>query len=421
MENKKPIILLFAANSISGLAQGISLLVIPWYFNEVLQNPSLYGVGYAVITFISIFWSSYAGTLVDRFPRRRIFQGLNIGGFVILLSVAVTGFYQNQVPVPLIFLVFASTFFVFNIHFPNLYSLVQEITRPNYYSTINSYLEIQNQLTTAFAGGAAALLLRGVDEGTVSLWGLTFEAPISFEPVSLQAIFALNAATYLIAFSLLTFLRYTPLIEKTTETGSVLKRMTSGFSYLINRPYILAFGILSHNVFVVVLVKLFFLFAMYVHNHLQEAGHIYALSDMFFALGALFAGIFARKLFAGTNTIKSVLVNLLLATLIMFTYVITTWIPLVFFVSFLLGLANSSTRILRVTYLFNHIPNYIIGRVNSVFVVINTFLRMLFIGLFSMAFFAEGNNVIYAYLIFGTFLFVSFVLLMIIYPKLPKN
>ena len=397
------------------------MLAIPWYFNEVLQNPSLLGISYAGITLITIFWSSYAGTLVDRYPRRRIFQFLNLGGFLILSFVALLGFQVGSVPIPFVILVFATTFFVFNVHFPNLYSLVQEITRQQHYSKINSYLEIQNQLTTATAGAVAAMLLTGVKGGEITFAGFSFDVPFSFEAVSLQTIFALNAVTYFLAFGILSFLHYKPLLHREVETGNVLKRIRSGFTFLLERPLIFAFGILSHNIFVIVLVKLFFLFAMYVHNHLEEKAHIYALSDMLFALGALFAGVFARKLFSRTNSVQAIMINLMMATIIMFIYAFTTWIPLVFAVSFFLGLANSSTRILRITYIFNHIPNYIIGRVNSVLIVINTFLRMVFIGLFSLPFFASNDNVVYAYLIFGVFALISFAGLAWIYPKLPKN
>jgi MFS transporter, DHA3 family, macrolide efflux protein len=93
----------------------------------------------------------------------------------------------------------------------------------------------------------------------------------------------------------------------------------------------------------------------------------------------------------------------------------------VFMISFLLGMCNSSTRILRITYLFNHIPNDIIGRANSVFMVVNTTFRMIFVSLFSLAFFTGSNHVVYAYAIFGVFAFISLILLILISARLPKT
>ena len=60
----------------------------------------------------------------------------------------------------------------------------------------------------------------------------------------------------------------------------------------------------------------------------------------------------------------------------------------VFFIgSLILGIANSGVRILRTTYLFNHVPNNLIGRAGSVFNSLNIVVRMLMIGLFTLPFF----------------------------------
>ena len=42
MKNKQAIILLFAANIISGLAQGISMIAIPWYFVKIVAKPEVF-------------------------------------------------------------------------------------------------------------------------------------------------------------------------------------------------------------------------------------------------------------------------------------------------------------------------------------------------------------------------------------------
>ena len=88
------------------------------------------------------------------------------------------------------------------------------------------------------------------------------------------------------------------------------------------------------------------------------------------------------------------------------------------FVCFILGLTNAGTRVLRITYLFNHIPNHIIGRTGSVFQTLNVMIRFAFITLFSLAFFAKESNVTWAYFISGLFIFISIFPLLIYYKKL---
>jgi uncharacterized membrane protein len=57
--------------------------------------------------------------------------------------------------------------------------------------------------------------------------------------------------------------------------------------------------------------------------------------------------------------------------------------------------------------MFNIIPNKIMGRVGSIFNLINVLTRSVFIFIFSQKFFSSSNNIIYAYLIMGVFLFIS--------------
>jgi len=72
LKNKKALYLLLSANAISHFAQGISMLAIPWYFAKHLNAASIFSIIYSIATFASLFWGLYAGTLIDRFPRKNI-------------------------------------------------------------------------------------------------------------------------------------------------------------------------------------------------------------------------------------------------------------------------------------------------------------------------------------------------------------
>jgi len=92
VENKQAIILLFVANTISGVAQGISMIAIPWYFTSIMSMGSTFGLLFTILTFISVFWSLYAGVLIDRFDRKRIFQIISLIGGFMLTGIALRGF-----------------------------------------------------------------------------------------------------------------------------------------------------------------------------------------------------------------------------------------------------------------------------------------------------------------------------------------
>ena len=70
-----------------------------------------------------------------------------------------------------------------------------------------------------------------------------------------------------------------------------------------------------------------------------------------------------------------------------------------FLANFLIGITNAGVRILRTTYIFNHVPNNLIGRTNSVFGTLNIVVRMLRIGILSFSFFQISDNIRYGFFV----------------------
>jgi MFS family permease len=151
MKNKKAIILLFIANTITGFAQGITIIAIPWYITSSsglgLQNEWI--KVFLGITICILGWILYAGTLIDKYNRKKIFLINSIVECIMLLSIALIGFYLGHLPAYLAIIAFAGIFFSFVVHYPNLYAFAQEITEPKYYHKITSWIEIQGQTTSA--------------------------------------------------------------------------------------------------------------------------------------------------------------------------------------------------------------------------------------------------------------------------------
>lgn len=418
MRNQQALIFIFIANTISGLATGITVLAIPWYFSDILQKPSLFGWAYAGITFISLFWSTYAGTLIDKYSRKLIYQFSTLSSALVVGSVAFYGFYYGQVPAGLVILAFATTFLNFNIHYPNLYALGQEITEKHYYGKLNSYLEIQGQSTNTIAGALAAVLLSGtVGSGAISL---PVELPFEVEAWSIQEVLFLDGATYFLSFILISMIRYQPLVKRQPSTGSIIDRIGTGFKYLKNRPNIFLFGLFSNAIFITVLVHAFFLLPRYINDHLHAQADLYGAAEMLFAFGAIGSGIAIRKIYQRQHPVVGVVVNTAFGAGLLLWFALTNNIYVLLIGSIIYGLANSGNRILRMTYFFNVLPNDVIGRANSVINVVLTVLRIFFIGIFSLPFFAVGNNVIFAYGVLSIYVLIAFGVLIYIYPALKR-
>ncbi|MFK7904685.1 MAG: MFS transporter [Chitinophagales bacterium] len=418
MKNRKAIILLFIANSISGCAQGISMIAVPWYFVDILGQPALFSKIYLAVTMLSIFWGLYAGTLVDRFNRKHLFLAENAIGALWLSCAASIGFGMGEVPVALAGLVFATTFLTYNIHYPTLYAFAQEITEKKDYGRITSWLEIQGQLTSAIAGGLGALLLHGVESGNVEWLGYAISFPISFEAWSLQQVFLLDASTYFLSFLLILPIRYVAISKRFHEKASLWERLNTGLRFFREYPLIFIFATVSSFVFVTTMLVNYVLAPNFVKNYLHESADVYAIGEVAFALGAVLSAVFIARVFRHTTKVMGAILTLFIATLTFLVLVFNRSLLGYYMAFLILGLANSGSRIMRVTYIFHHIPNQILGRASAVTQVANVFMRAFFIGLFGLPFFIEG--VPYAFMVFAGCCFISALILIWYYRDLVE-
>ncbi len=419
MKNLQAIILLFIANSISGIAQGISMIAIPWYFAQ-REETRKYAIVYLLVNVISLFWGPLSGTFVDKYNRKYIFMVLSSVSGVLLVLVAGIGFQMGELPWYWVAFVLAFTFFNYNIHYPNLYAFVQEISEPKYYGKIASYIEIQGQLTSMLAGAGGALLLDGVTAGENTIGSFTFTIPFTISKWDIHEIFLLDASTYFLGLIFIYFIRFVPMRERKPEQGTVIDQIKTGLKYLNGHRNILIFGVATYSIFVTVLITTFFLFAIYVNNHLQESGGVFATAELMYALGAVLAGLAIRQVFSRVSTVAAIIFMIFVTSGLFFVLSVTTSIAIFFGMSLILGITNAGTRILRVNYLFHHLPNQVYGRANSVFFIANVAFRILFISIFYLAFFHESNHVIYAFAILSVFLLLSAAVLIANYRKFAR-
>jgi len=413
--------LLILSNIISGLAQGISMLAIPWYFASILKSPSSLGLMYTLTLCGSAVWGVYAGTLIDKYPRKKIFIWFSLVGGSLLLMASASGYVLGTVPIFMVIVVFAATWYYNNIYFPALYAFAQEVCEAKDYGKVNSFLEIQSQAITIVSGGIAAMLLQGVDTDSFQLFGQTVPFHLHIKPWSLSSIFLTDGLTYFIAVLLIMKIKYTPHTEKHHEEGTILERLKTGSNFLKKHPSLLIFGVCSLSVFVVVLTHVILLMPIYVKNHLNDSAGAYAMMDVYYAIGALMAGVWIRQLFRNMTTVKAIII-LMFATVAILLLVTFTKSTLIFFVfSFIFGITNAGTRVLRITYLFHHVPNPLIGRVNSTLNVMSVMCRILLSAIFSFAFFLHGDNIIWTYFFSAIFILINVVLMGTKYRSLVKD
>lgn len=394
------------------------MIAIPWYFSDTLDQPGLFGKIYMSVTIVSLFWGLYVGTLVDRYNRKNLFLLENIAGATILLTAAAIGFYLNEVSVALVSMVFAGTFWIYNIHYPTLYAFAQEIMERSQYEKLASYIEVQGQLTTMIAGAMAALLLAGAPEGIMNFAGYNFQFPFRFEAWSLPQIFLLDGCTYILASLVIASISFVPLVKRYKESGGPIAQLKTGVRFLRANPLIFVFGNAAYFIFVTIMVANFFLFPNWIKSSLNGTGSDYAIAEMVYALGAILAGLGVRYLFNRTNHVMACILLTLLGAVAFFCIGLGASLLMLFVLMAILAVANSGSRIMRITYLMQRVPNQYIGRAGSVFQVINVSFRIFFIGLFSTLYFT--TNMHSTFLILGACAIVAAIVLMAFYKPLVE-
>ena len=399
MQNKQAITLLFIANIISGFAQGISMIAIPWYFVKIVERPEMFASAYIGITFLTLFWGLYAGTLIDRYSRKKLFIIINIICGFCIGSIALYGFYMDHLDEMLVILVFGITIFNYNVHYPNLYAFGQEITEPKNYGKLNSYIEVQGQVTSVLAGAFAAILLTGTTNNSLEIGGFTFNLPFDIKAWEIYEVFLMDAITYIIVIFIFLLMKYIPISKEETHTDSLFDRLKGGFKYLQAHPVIFVFGLASYMLFAFTLVEVHVLLPSYVDKFLQMDGNVYASAEIYYSFGAIFSGLMILRIFKNFNTVVGVIVMMIVVAFAFYMMAIYNILWIFFLGNFVLGITNAGVRILRTTYIFNHVPNNLIGRTNSVFNTLNIVFRMMLIGIFALPFYQIDDNIRFGYLV----------------------
>ena len=418
MQNKQAILLLFLANIISGLAQGISMVAIPWYFIKVVQKPEFFASAYIIITFLTLFWGLYAGTLIDRYSRKKLFIIVNTVCGLTIGSISFYGINSGFLPDLLVIFVFGVTIFNYNIHYPNLYAFGQEITEPHNYGKLNSYIEVQGQTTSVLAGAFAALLLTGTDSNLLEIAGLSISLPFSIESWTISEIFLMDALTYLVVIFIFLLMKYQPILNNNIHKGNLFSRLHDGIRYLCSNPIIFVFGFLSYMLFAFTLVEVHILLPSYVHKFLEMGGNTYASAEIYYSFGAIFSGVLVLRVFNKLNTVAAIIILMLTVSIAFYAMAIYKLLWVFFIGNFILGIANAGVRILRTTYIFNHVPNNLIGRAGSVFNSLNIIVRMLMIGAFTLPFFSIEDNIRYGYFVGVGLMLVTLVILAFWYKRI---
>ena len=295
----------------------------------------------------------FAGPLADRYPRRTLAIGSDVVRLALVTAMAALA-YAGSPSIPVLYVLTFVVGLGHSVFWPSITALLQEVIRPDQLTAASGLAEITWQvgnLTGAALGGP--ILVR----------------------FGLGTAFAIDAATYLVSALALLALHHRPApAEGPHESGLAMAR--EGVAYLRRHPAVAGFGIASVIPWVAT-ISLNVVLVAYVLDVLHLGATAYGLADMTYGVGAMVSGIFAALLVLRLGEWRAMtcaLVALIGCYAILAG--VPAAVPVFYAVLFLAGFCSSAFRVMTTAYLFKVVPNDVMGRTSSSFLLVSMVLQV---------------------------------------------
>ena len=345
--------LYFVGEVFSMAGSGLHVVALGWYLLERTGSATSVGLVWAVGLGSGIVMLPFAGPLADRYPRRTLAIGSDVFRLILVAAMAALAYAGS----PLLPVLYVLTFLVglgHSVFWPSIMALLQEVIRPDQLTAASGLAEITWQvgnLTGAALGGPIL---------------------VSF---GLGTAFAIDAATYAVSALALLALHHRPApAEGPHESGLAMAR--AGMAYLRRNPAVAGFGIASVIPWVAT-ISLNVVIVAYVLDVLHLSATAYGLADMTYGVGAMASGIFAALLVVRLGEWRA-MTGVMVALIVCYAALAASpaAIPVFYAVLFLAGFCSSAFRVMTTAYLFKVVPNEVMGRTSSSFLLVSMILQV---------------------------------------------
>lgn len=383
--------LIVSANIASSIGSGITMIGIPWMLVSSDNGNKVFGYITISMTILSFILTPFVGNLVDRVSRKKLLIISEIICFVLLLLFSLIGFMGLSYEIWHYTAIYMIGSLYYTIFYPTMFALNQEIFTKEQYKSLNGTMEVQGQLSSMIAGALASVLLMKWD---------------------LHYILLLDTISYGAALYFYLKLPYVRLsIEKSGEV--VKSQVSEGIKYMLARPYVFIFLLFSFMPFIGVMLTNY-LFPVYLVDVLKADASVYGIEGMIYAIGAIIAGVFVPTLSSKFGNEKTIIFGVCVYT-IAISLIVFVDLPVYLSLMLFLAIGNSSTRVARNSFLMDHIPNNIIGRVDSLFRTLGLSIRILLLALFTEM--VSSDLIIYCFIVLSGILMLSLLLVVVSWRK----
>jgi predicted MFS family arabinose efflux permease len=346
--------LYFVGEVFSMAGTGLHAVALGWYLLERTGSATSVGIVWAVGLGSGIVMLPFAGPLADRYPRRTVAVASDIYRLVLVAGMAALA-YAGSPSLPALY---GLTFLIglgHSVFWPSITALLQEVIRPDQLTEASGLSEITWQVgnLTGAALGGPVLVAFGL--GTA---------------------FVIDAATYAVSAVALLALHHRP-APAGGPHPSGLAMARDGLAYLRRHTAVAGFGIASVIPWVAT-ISLNIVIVAYVLDVLHLTATAYGLADMTYGVGAMASGVFAALLVTRVGEWRA-MTGVMVALIGCYTILAATpaAVPVFYAMLFLAGFCSSSFRVITTAYLFKVVPNEMMGRTASSFLLVSMVLQVL--------------------------------------------
>lgn len=374
---------ILAANILSSIGSGITMIAIPWLLVSEVDGGRIFGYITIAMTAVNFVLTPMIGHIVDRYSRKNILLAGEAIGFVLILVFSIYGLMGYEYQIWHYLILFGTGSFYYNLFYPAIFAFNQEIFDKSVYRSLNGAMEIQGQLSSVMAGAFAAMLMT---------------------KVGLEWLLLIDALTYLAAFL---FFKAIPYVQKplTNNGEAFLMKLTEGYRYMKERPALFFFLLASFMPFIGVMVTNY-VFPVYLAEVLKVNAAVYGMQSTVYGIGAVVAGILIPVISLKWGNRITILFTVFLYTAAISTIVLTSAISVYFLLTVLLAFGNAGTRVARNAFMMDVIPNAIMGRVDSLFRVVGLGIRLLLLTVFTQL--SSQDHISYSFYLLSALLITAF-------------
>ncbi|AUG99984.1 MFS transporter [Prodigiosinella confusarubida] len=344
----------FISDIISGFGVGMATIGANWFVLMKTGSNKYVGILLAVNVIAGFVASLFSGVITDKYNRKVvIFLTHSIRAFFLLLLFVVLANFDFS-------MYYLYAFAIINgvgwtIYMSASRSFLQEILDEKKYITGNSLLEISLQVGMFLAAAASGFIYKYFDFNTIIL---------------------VNALMFILSAITIYFIKYSSAkVESTTE--NYFQMLSRGWGFLYDNKAIFILGVVSIIPLIVTMIYNVVL-PDYVNNTLGKDSVTFGLADMSYGLGGLLSGVMMSSLAIKLDTKRLIGIFFIIACANLFFLSRNTIVFNLYLFSLLLGLCNSSLRILMNSVLMKTVPGDYMGRSMAVWIGISLISQCIF-------------------------------------------